>query len=1148
MKTKPTYEELENRINDLESKLEEFENIQYKLEMTKQNQDESRLLNPQIWLENSPVCTKIVDIDFNLQYMSNSGIKELKIDDIAKYYGQPYPLHFYPDSFKIPMTDNLGRAKETGEIIVQEASIVDTTGEIMWYNSTLIPVKDDTGQLDYIMVVSLDTTERKRAEEKLMQTNKNLQKAKENAERNEIELQKVQKISHVGSWYLDLATNQVTWTEELYKMYGFDPSLPPPLLTNSQKLFTSESWELLSNSIEKCSETGISYEIELKTIRKDGSNGWMWAHGEAIKDKNNKIIALWGAVQDITKRKQAELELKESEEKFSKAFNINPNSLAIIDLKTKERVAVNDCFAKITGHSKETLMGNTLGALGEIDMGKVEMAIKSIKNGISLRDVEVKVKHKSGSEMLMLYAIEGIKIGNRNCMIVSGKDITEQKKAEQELIKAKEKAEENEQKFRDFANSVTDIYFALDKDLNYIFWNKACEISLGYKNEDVIGKNWKSFDFNKDYDWIADKYKKIINTKKAESFDGIFEQSDNKLYFTIHAYPTTSGLVVYLQNITEKKNIELELINKNIEYEVLNKELSKTNEELQKAKEKAEKSEKELQKAHDVLEQRVKERTVELSEVNEQLNLEIDERKQTEIELKKAKAKTEENELKFRDFFNNSPVGTFVVDVNEKLEYTFNSINPFSEDLIGISNKEIQGRSLSILKEKYGDETMNYVADLYNKIALSKKTHSFEEEVKLHDKTLYLNTTIRPIINEFGRVIRLIGTNLDISNFKKAELQIRTLSAAVEHSPTTIVITDTKGNIEYANPKFTELTGYSLQEIKGINTRILSSGKTDKEDIKQLWETIKSGKIWQGEFINKKKNGDEFIESASISPVFSEENKVLNYVAIKEDITERKQAEQIIKKQNEQLAELNATKDKLFSIIGHDLRGPIGSLKSFLELLISGDDLADTKKLISILQMLADSANATFELLENLLSWANSQQNETIFAPEKLELKAVYNLTIQLFIELTKKKQIKVIDNIPDGIFVFADRNMLMLVFRNLISNAIKFTPSGKQIQIFAEKQVAEYIITIKDEGIGINSENLSKLFKDTETFTTYGTNGEKGTGLGLSLCKEFVEKHGGKIWVESEIGIGSSFSFTIPYKLGNSNKNEDVNYRNNNK
>ena len=442
----------------------------------------------------------------------------------------------------------------------------------------------------------------------------------------------------------------------------------------------------------------------------------------------------------------------------------------------------------------------------------------------------------------------------------------------------------------------------------------------------------------------------------------------------------------------------------------------------------------------------------------------------------------------------------------------------------------------------------------------------------------------------------------EIKNRFSAEMQIRKLSIAVEQSPTTIVVTDTKGNIEYVNPKFVELTGYTSQEVKGKNTRILSSGKTDSKIIKELWKTIASGKTWQGEFINKKKNGEEFIENARIAPIFNEIGTIINYIAIKEDITKRRQTEIALKRneekfrgitetspdaiiivslegiiqyisphvltmwgyeleheiigkniteffdssyhdkvncqitevlkgnfaksteclmirkdgsnffgeananflynhnnepnsilliqrnitnrkntelklleQKQELQELNATKDKLFSIIGHDLRGPIGGLKSFLEFLISSEDLSDTKKLKTILQLLSDSANATFELLENLLSWANSQQNETIFAPEKLELKAVYNLTIQLFIELTKKKQIKVIDNIPDGIFVFADRNMLMLVFRNLISNAIKFTPSGKQIQIFAENKLLSILLQLKTKVL----ELIPKIYRN---------------------------------------------------------------------
>jgi PAS domain S-box-containing protein len=129
--------------------------------------------------------------------------------------------------------------------------------------------------------------------------------------RSEQILIKVQQMAHVGSWYLDVATNQVTWTEELYKMYGFDPALPPPPYTEHQKLFTSESWEILSSSLASTRDTGIPYELELKTVREDGENGWMWVRGEAVLDNNGKTVALLGAAQDITKRKLAEQELQD---------------------------------------------------------------------------------------------------------------------------------------------------------------------------------------------------------------------------------------------------------------------------------------------------------------------------------------------------------------------------------------------------------------------------------------------------------------------------------------------------------------------------------------------------------------------------------------------------------------------------------------------------------------------------------------------------------------------------------------------------------------------------------------------------------------------------------------------------------------------
>lgn len=232
---------------------------------------------------------------------------------------------------------------------------------------------------------------------------------------------------------------------------------------------------------------------------------------------------------------------------------------------------------------------------------------------------------------------------------------------------------------------------------------------------------------------------------------------------------------------------------------------------------------------------------------------------------------------------------------------------------------------------------------------------------------------------------------------------------------------------------------------------------------------------------------------------------------------------------NKQLKELNATKDKFFSIIGHDLRESIGGLKSILEVMISGYDLSNTEKLIEILQTTHKSANATFELLENLLLWAKSQMKKIIVNKEKISFNNLVIQTIDSLTELSKNKQIKININIPDNTIVFADKNILMSVLRNLISNAIKFTPNGKQIYIYTDRNKEDYIVAVKDEGVGISPENKAKLFTDTEHLSTYGTNGEKGTGLGLFLCKEFLEKHDGKIWLESQEGFGSTFLFTIP-------------------
>jgi signal transduction histidine kinase len=237
-----------------------------------------------------------------------------------------------------------------------------------------------------------------------------------------------------------------------------------------------------------------------------------------------------------------------------------------------------------------------------------------------------------------------------------------------------------------------------------------------------------------------------------------------------------------------------------------------------------------------------------------------------------------------------------------------------------------------------------------------------------------------------------------------------------------------------------------------------------------------------------------------------------------------------IKVQNDELQSLISARNKLFTIIGHDLRGPVGSFKQLIDYLVSKKfDLNDTETFSKLLQSMQETAGATYDLLENLLLWSETQQNAITFSPVNYNLHEMIDKTLILFHEVSNQKNIIISNKIKENQIIYADLNMITTVIRNLISNAIKFTPNNKNISISITKNEKDWIVSVEDQGVGISKENRNKIFDSSSNFTTFGTNKEKGSGLGLLICQEFVEKHGGKIWVESKEGMGSLFSFTIP-------------------
>ncbi len=247
------------------------------------------------------------------------------------------------------------------------------------------------------------------------------------------------------------------------------------------------------------------------------------------------------------------------------------------------------------------------------------------------------------------------------------------------------------------------------------------------------------------------------------------------------------------------------------------------------------------------------------------------------------------------------------------------------------------------------------------------------------------------------------------------------------------------------------------------------------------------------------------------------------------DFTERKKAEQEVKLKNEELSELNAQKDRFFSIIAHDLKSPFNSIMGFSEILVGQINENDYDGIKRYAEIILESSQRAMDLLMNLMDWTRAQTGRMEFNPEYFEIIDLIDENILLFDGIAAQKGITINRILPPKIPVFADKEMLNTVCRNLISNAIKFTKPEGEIFISAIEKQTEIMVSVSDNGVGISKTNIGKLFRIDQNYTTSGTNREQGTGLGLLLCKEFVEKHGGQIRVDSLEGIGSTFSFTLP-------------------
>ncbi len=969
-------------------------------------------------------------------------------------------------------------------------------------------------------------------------------------------------------WTADCEGKTIFISSNIEKIYGFTPS---EISRGGSRLWLGrihpDDIEQVTEAFDLLFKKKKIFDVEYRIQRKDGR--WIWLHDRsiAVYEKEGLMYAD-GIVSDITERKRVETTFRELE----KAVETMQLGVTITDLEGKI-IYSNPAEAKIHGYQRQELIGRDVGVFAPPGRRK-PLTLEQIKmmNGFARESVNRK-KDKSLIPVYLISDVVKSTNGTPIAVVTTCKDITTRKRAEEALQKS-------EARFRSLIEySPLGISISRGSLTQYV--NSAYLSIFGYADSaDVYGTSLGNRFAPQCREKILDRNRRREREESvSNSFDSIGQRQDGS-QFPLHVdvarieLPDGLATIAFLTDITERKQMEEALREGQNRYSLATRaaKVGVWDWNLQTGKFYLDPnlkailgySDREIPNDLDhwasyvhpddkepvmkafqahidektpeyVCEHRMRHKDGSIRWILVRGTAIRDDRgnavrvvgTDTDITDRKiAEEALRTSEQQYRTTIDALGDAIHVIDEDYRITLANTALKEWIKDL-GLETN-ITGRTIF--------EAFPFVPvairEEYRQVFCTGKTLIAEESLRIKDAHFLTETRKIPIFKE-GMVSRIVTVIRDITKRKRAEEALREsrdkFRGIIENIQDIYYRADLNGNLVMASPSGPKLFGYdSVEELIGKN--IAQTFYADPRDRdKLLQELEKTGQVDNYELLFKKSDGTTFTVLTSSHFYYDQAGKPLGVEGIATDISDRKRAEEAVKHSEYNLREANAAKDKFLSIIAHDLKNPLEPLILGSEALMEGCDTFSKEEIAYFAKGINESTNHLHRLLENLLEWARSQIGSITYSPEQIDLEAVIMSILSLFQASAATKDIDLQAEIEKNSFVYADQNMIKTVVRNLISNAIKFTKPGGTVKVTAQERNDWTEVTVIDSGIGINRENIDKLFRIDINYSTKGTSNEKGTGLGLILCKELIEKNGGKIWVESESGKGSAFRFLLP-------------------